>query len=143
MLQLQNTGPPICHMFGANKLMHFLYQILKITRSITFSFILCWESGSDQIRNFFLDPESLSVSDPDHWLPYTLVHRMHYLGVAVGVGVGGAALLAIIVVLVVYLCVRHRSRRQVNASVVDPDPYWIRIQEPPGSGSTHVNIGQN
>ena len=26
-------------------------------------------------------------------------------------------------------------------SGVDLDPYWIRIQELPGSGSTHVNIG--
>ena len=29
----------------------------------------------------------------------------------------------------------------VLTSVVDPDPYWIRIQELPGSGSTHANIG--
>ena len=29
----------------------------------------------------------------------------------------------------------------VLSSVVDPDPYWIRIQELSGSGSTHVNIG--
>ena len=29
----------------------------------------------------------------------------------------------------------------IKTSVVDPDPYWIRIQELPGSGSTHANIG--
>ena len=31
--------------------------------------------------------------------------------------------------------------QQIKSSVVDPDPYLIRIQELPGSGSTHVNIG--
>ena len=29
----------------------------------------------------------------------------------------------------------------VSSSVVDPDPYWIRIQELSGFGSAHANIG--
>ena len=40
------------------------------------------------------------------------------------------------------------AKKGVPASVVDPDPYWIRIQELPadpyseyGSGSIHANIG--
>ena len=35
------------------------------------------------------------------------------------------------------------SETLISTSVVDPDPYWIRIQELPGSGSgsgsTHAN----
>ena len=34
-----------------------------------------------------------------------------------------------------------RTLPSPRTSVVDPDPYWIRIQELPGSGSTHANIG--
>ena len=30
----------------------------------------------------------------------------------------------------------------VKTSVVDPDPYWIRIQELSGSGYTHENLGK-
>ena len=38
---------------------------------------------------------------------------------------------------------KYNSGFSVADSVVDPDPYWIRIQELPGSGSgsTHANIG--
>ena len=38
--------------------------------------------------------------------------------------------------------IRIRTDPGSASSVVDPDPHWIRIQELPGSGSTHANIGR-
>ena len=33
------------------------------------------------------------------------------------------------------------AKQHLICSVLDPDPYWIRIQELSGSGFTHENIG--
>ena len=109
---------------------------LVFQKDLTFKFLI--ESGFRSGIRIWIRVENFRILDPD---PYNISYgsRITALNptptikhVVITETSGIDRQVSVILTLIVML---------LQSSVVDPDPYWIRIQELLGSGSTHANIG--